>query len=56
MIAYLTDPDVVAKILAHLGLASSAPPRGPPTRAEQQTHFDLVDPQAPDDLDPPNRS
>ena len=30
VIAYLTDPDTTQKILTHLGLPSTPPPRGPP--------------------------
>ena len=50
VIAYLTDPDVTKKILDHLHLPSTPPPRGaprapppPPRRPPEQHAFDLGD-------------
>ena len=57
LVAMITDPEVVGRILSHLGLASRAPPaRPPPTKAppgSQVTlslaNLDGVDPLYPDE-------
>jgi len=58
VLAFLTDPAVVSKILAHLGLPTAPPPLSPARLASQEELFpdaDAVDEasQDPDDLRAP---
>ena len=39
VLAFITDPPVVAQILDHLGLSTTGPPLAPPRRSQQ---LDLV--------------
>jgi len=61
VLAFLTDPAVVSKILAHLGLPTTPPPVAPARLAAQQEFFpdasasDDVS-QDPDDLRTPAES
>jgi hypothetical protein len=57
VIAFITDPAVVRKILEHLGLPT-APPLVSPARTPQQHELDFVDDLPPDDdyLDIPARN
>lgn len=49
VLAYLTDPQVLTKILSHLGLPHQAPPLAPAKR-EDQLGFFAEKPCAPDDF------
>ena len=59
LIAAIEDPRTAARILAHLGLPTRAPPRGPPWHPDaiaglppqpERPHpdYDGIDPPAPD--------
>ena len=48
VIAFITDPGVVRKILEHLGLPTH-PPQLAPARLPQQHDLDFVDDLPPDD-------
>jgi len=52
VLAFLTDPTVVSKILAHLGLPTSPPPLAPARLAAQEEFFpDLADDDVSQDPD-----
>ena len=55
VVAFITDPPVLRRILNHLGLPTTTPPLAPP-RLSLQQEFDFADELPPDDayLDVPH--